>query len=108
MAVFETIKDLAAKRGKNVKEVATELGFAESLVYQWKTSSPKTDTLQKFADYFGVSVDYLLGRQEIKTITEKDLDTAIDHAVFFEGKELNEADKAMYKDLLRTILKNRE
>ncbi len=38
-------------------------------------SSPKAETLEKVADYFNVSVDYLLGRTEKKRyydLTEKD------------------------------------
>ncbi|WP_185622100.1 helix-turn-helix domain-containing protein [Listeria booriae] len=62
MSTFDIIKSLANERGKNVKDVALELGFGENLFYKWKTQSPTTDKLQKVADYFGVSLDYLAGR----------------------------------------------
>lgn len=63
MTTFERIKKLAEKRGKNLKTVATDLGFSENALYKWKNQSPTTDNLTKVADYFGVSLDYLVGRE---------------------------------------------
>ena len=64
MTVFDRIKELSEKRGISVQKAAIDIGFSENLFYQWKTSSPKSDRLQKVADYFNVSTDYLLGRTE--------------------------------------------
>lgn len=64
MTVFERIKKLANDQGKGVSKVATDLGFSENLFYRWKSSEPKARDLQKVAEYFGVSVDYLLGRTD--------------------------------------------
>lgn len=64
MTLFERIKSLASKRDKSMKEVAIDLGFSENLFYRWKTTEPKGVDLEKVADYFEVSVDYLLGRSE--------------------------------------------
>lgn len=72
MAVFERIQYLAKKRGKSVKDVARELGFGESTIYKWKVQSPKGEYLEKIADYFGVSVDYLLGRTDSSDLTPID------------------------------------
>ncbi|MGK0605440.1 helix-turn-helix domain-containing protein [Enterococcus gilvus] len=73
MTVFERIKKLANNQGKGVSKVATDLGFSENLFYRWKTSEPKARDLQKVADYFNVSVDYLLGRtDDLNPIAEPD------------------------------------
>lgn len=64
MTLFERIKNLSERKDKNVKEVAMELGFSENLFYKWKNSDPKGVDLEKVADYFDVSVDYLLGRND--------------------------------------------
>ncbi|PNE49987.1 MULTISPECIES: helix-turn-helix domain-containing protein [Enterococcus] len=64
MTVFERIKKLANNQGKGVSKVALELGFSENLFYRWKNSEPKARDLEKVADYFDVSVDYLLGRTD--------------------------------------------
>lgn len=71
MTLFERIKLLASKKDKNMKQVATELGFSENLFYRWKTTDPKAVDLEKVADYFDVSVDYLLGREEKTSLAEK-------------------------------------
>lgn len=42
--------------------------------YENGNRTPDTDTLQKLADFFGVTTDYLLGRDKIKDKT-KDQDT---------------------------------
>ncbi|WP_270329642.1 helix-turn-helix domain-containing protein [Lactococcus lactis] len=73
MTVFEAIKNLADKQGKNVKTVAIDVGLSENAIYGWKKTKPKADDLAKVADYFHVSVDYLLGREELKT-TNKPVD----------------------------------
>lgn len=70
MTVFEAIKNLADKQGKNVKTVAIDVGLSENAIYGWKKTKPKADDLAKVADYFHVSVDYLLGREELKTTNE--------------------------------------
>ncbi|OSP88220.1 XRE family transcriptional regulator [Lactococcus lactis] len=70
MTVFEAIKKLADKQGKNVKTVAIDVGLSENAIYGWKKTKPKAEDLAKVADYFHVSVDYLLGREELKTIKE--------------------------------------
>ncbi|EME3544407.1 helix-turn-helix transcriptional regulator [Enterococcus faecium] len=71
MMLFERVKDLAKKRNKNLKQVAEEIGLSENAFYKWKNQSPKAETLQKVADYFGVTTDYLLGRTDTPQFTAK-------------------------------------
>lgn len=59
---------LCNKIGKSPSAVAEEMGFMRSVVTRWsKGSIPRQATLQKVADYFGVSVDYLLGKEKQPT-----------------------------------------
>lgn len=46
--------------------VAKACGFGQSALTSWKKgrSTPKADKMQKIAEYFGVSVDYLMGKDE--------------------------------------------
>ena len=47
--------------GKTPNGVAKELGLPSSSVTQWRQGgTPRPKTLQKIADYFAVSVEYLL------------------------------------------------
>lgn len=59
---------LCNKIGKSPSAVAEELGFMRSVVTRWsKGTIPRQATLQKVADYFGVSVEYLLGKEKQPT-----------------------------------------
>ncbi|MDT2553098.1 helix-turn-helix transcriptional regulator [Enterococcus raffinosus] len=94
MTLFERISYLAKKRDKSLKEVAEELGLSRNAIYQWKTSSPKADTLQKVAEYFDVSVDYLLGREEKTSLAEK-------YGVFaFDGEPVSDEEVEFLKSVL--------
>ncbi|EIW2091286.1 helix-turn-helix transcriptional regulator, partial [Enterococcus faecalis] len=45
-------------------------GIGENSLYRWDKTSPQSDKLQKVADFFDVSTDYLLGRTEKKKYYE--------------------------------------
>ena len=68
MNTLERIKLLAKQRGITLKELASKVGIGENSLYRWDKTSPQSDKLQKVADYFDVSTDYLLGRTEKKNI----------------------------------------
>ncbi len=70
MTIFERIKKLADKQGKSLQKVSADLGFGENYFYTLKKQQPKADKLSLIADYFGVSVDYLLGRNTPDFIIE--------------------------------------
>nr|WP_088327707.1 helix-turn-helix transcriptional regulator [Bacillus cereus] len=74
MSTFNTIKNLANKKGVSLSDLAKQLNMGENSLYKWKTQKPAIDKLQLVADYFNVSVDYLLGRtsKEYWELTEKD------------------------------------
>ncbi len=61
MITFERIKFLANKQGKSLNQVEEDLGYGKNVLYRLKNSNPSTERLQEIADYFDVSVDYLLG-----------------------------------------------
>lgn len=87
MTVFDRIKQLADKKGVSVSRVATDLGFSENLFYQWKKASPKSDRLEKVADYFGVSLDYLMGRTD-NPVSSNSPDEYDDLVMMFRKNEM--------------------
>lgn len=58
------IKELRKKRGITQSELADVLGVSTSMVGMYETDSrnPSYDVLIKIANYFNVSIDYLLSR----------------------------------------------
>lgn len=63
------IREARKLRGITMKELGKIVGAAESTIslYETEKRMPDTDVLQKMADYFGVSVDYLIGRDDSET-----------------------------------------
>lgn len=57
-------------------KVAKATGIATATLSDWKNgkSTPKTDKMQKIADYFGVTLDYLLGNEEKPTAKSDELE----------------------------------
>lgn len=60
------LKQVRIEHNVSQKELAHILGIGASSLSQYETGKREPDfqTLSKLADYFGVSVDYLLGRDE--------------------------------------------
>ena len=108
------LKELREQRGISQTELANFLGVVRSTICQYEKGNrmPDSNILGKLADYFNVSVDYLLGRD---TVPEEKPQIHIpeqykDVLVSFEGGAddltQEDVDKVIeYIELLRT--KNR-
>ena len=68
MTAFDRVKELCSKHGISIVQLEEKVGFGRNSMYSWKKNNPSTDKLEKVADYFNVSTDYLLGRTEVKEI----------------------------------------
>ncbi len=66
MTTVEKITKLFDESGKSANSILKELDFSPTAFSEWKRgkAKPTTDALKKLADYFDVSVDYLLGRTD--------------------------------------------
>ena len=58
------IRDLRTCAGMTQRELGDKLGISGAAVAPWETGGkrPTVDNLERMADIFGVSVDYILGR----------------------------------------------
>ncbi len=66
---YDQFVKLCKERGVSPSAVMVSIGLNKSNATFWKKGSiPKGDTLQKLADYFGVSTDYLLGKEQEQPI----------------------------------------
>lgn len=59
MTLYERIEQLRKSKGLSQGKLERELGFSNGSVSKWKNSTPTLERLQKIADYFNVTVDYL-------------------------------------------------
>ncbi|BDH62350.1 transcriptional regulator [Lysinibacillus sp. PLM2] len=100
MSTLERIKLLCKQRSISVKILEERLDFPNNTIYQWKTRTPGTDKLEKVADYFNVSMDYLLGRTDVKEIPDS-VDTIAAHhdGEDWTDEELQEIER--FKEFVR-------
>lgn len=60
---YDKFKELCAQKKISVSRAATDIGLSNSTPTKWKKTgaTPDGSTLVRIADYFGVSVDALMG-----------------------------------------------
>lgn len=59
---YEKYKRLCSKHGKSDNAIAAEIGLSNSTVTTWKQGAiPRRPTIKKVADYFGISVEEMMG-----------------------------------------------
>lgn len=124
--MYRTYCKLRDERKVKDADVVRETGITKSTFSDWKSgrSNPKQDKLQKIADYFGVTVDYLMtGNEEAKDkspeLTARDerdiardlenlmtkLRNGEDGPASFEGTDIPEADQELFAGQIELMLR---
>ena len=72
MSFATTLQTLRKKAGLTQEQLASKFGVSAQAVSKWENGSfPEGDLIPKIADEFGVSIDYLYGREERKVSLEQ-------------------------------------
>lgn len=73
MIIGSRVRNLRYIRGLNQSDLGNIIGVSKASIsgYEHATRNPSYKNLDKLADFFGVSSDYLLGREEL-LVYEKD------------------------------------
>lgn len=112
--MYEIYCKLRDEKGLKDADVVRKTGITKSTFSDWKSgrSKPKNDKLQKIADFFNVSVDYLMTGREKEwepSLTEKDeqdiqkeLDNLLDRldnntGLMFDGEAMDDETKELLK-----------
>ena len=111
--MYNIFEDLCAKNGVTPYKVSKATGIATSTLSDWKKgiSTPKQDKLMKIADYFGVSLEYLMtGKDDRLSERNADVDFMLltdddSREILIEYKALDKDHKEMLKKYLE-FLKN--
>lgn len=92
--MYDIYLKLLEEKGVKTSDVCKATGIVASTFSDWKKgkSAPKQDKLMKIADYFGVSLEYIMTGSDSKY---SDLDALLDVRIS-EDKELKEAIKKYY------------
>ena len=78
MNLKERIKNLCKENGITVNKLEKTLGFGTGYVAKLENSVPNTAKIQLIADYFSVSVDYLMTGKETRfTVEQANLDVQL-------------------------------
>lgn len=61
--MYDIFMQLMEEKGVTAYRVAKDTGITQATLSRWKTGkvSPSIETLQVLAEYFGVTIDYLMG-----------------------------------------------
>lgn len=124
--MYEIFENLLKERGITAYKVAQDTGITTATLSSWKKGryTPKREKLQKIADYFGVTVDYLMtGKEEQKEKTveltarderdiAKDLNSIMeklrngeDGPASFEGTDIPEDDQELFAGQIELMLR---
>ena len=69
--LLRKVKALCLKNDITIAELSRLLGFAHTTIATWDKSSPSVEKVRQVANYFNVSVDYLLGLTEISKTADE-------------------------------------
>ena len=64
--LLERLKELRDEKDISQRKLQEDVGMSTGALSKWKTSMPNAQLLQKVADYFNVSTDYLTGRTKYR------------------------------------------
>lgn len=122
--MYSVFVQLCEQKGVTANQVSKATGIRSSLFTDWKTgrSAPKTDKLKKIADYFNVSLDYLM--TGVDPITEENTPYYTDPEVreiandiyenpdlrvlFDASRTMSKEDIEMVTDIVNRIRKSQE
>ncbi len=125
--MYEIFEQLLQKFGITAYKVSKATGVTQSTLSDWKRgrSTPKTDNMKKIADYFGVTVDYLMNGEEEPqkkeiTLTPKDerdiakdldalmdkLESGEDSPLRYNGEEIDAESKELLRDAIGMSLRH--
>ena len=99
------LKELRKEKGVTQKDFSKFFKIASGTIAMWEVGKrePDFETVKKIADYFKVSIDYLLGRSDIRN-PEEDQDKitiwGLDDKIYHHLSELPEEGK---EDLIKYI-----
>ncbi|MBN2910803.1 helix-turn-helix transcriptional regulator [Polycladomyces sp. WAk] len=108
MKFGDRIALLREKAGLTQEQLAQKIGISRAALAKYEKSrrEPDFETLDKIADFFNVSVDYLLGRNKEREKETIDIKEALENkskVATWEGKELTEEQRQALKEIFAVI-----
>lgn len=111
MTTAQRIKDLRKRHKMSQTELSKFVNVSQATVTAWETgkAEPSSSALNKLADFFDVSADYILGRTNIKNNSRKmTIDEAMDTIMSADGKDPTEHDRKLMESIIKAYLDNQD
>lgn len=118
MNFSERLKELREKRGLSQEALADELNIPRTSITHYENSvdrTPRKQRLNELADFFGVTVDYLLGRTDTIELTNQEENFLADmdsmsleeiikkYAPKFDGKPVTKEELPVLLAVIRSL-----
>lgn len=103
MALGVKVKELRMKKNLSLQQVADGIGSSKAHVWEMETGknrNPSIDSINKLANFFEVSVAYLVGEDPNSEGEEPEL-----VAMYRELKKLSEGDRNKIRDIMKVFKK---
>lgn len=102
----DIFKELRLEKKLSQDKIAEDLDISQPLIAKWEShqSTPAPEMLDYIADYFNVSVDYLIGRSKYRNL-EAD-NSELDNVLFSKAKDLTDDEKKTIISVINAIKKD--
>ena len=102
----DVFKELRLENGKSQDAMAKDLDVSPALISKWENnaSTPGPEMLEYIADYFNVSVDYLIGRSKYRNLEVGN--SELDNVLFSKAKSLTDDEKKAILNVINAIHKD--
>lgn len=112
-SIGKRVARLREEKGWSQLELAQRMEVDNSVIskIEKETRKVSSDELDRFATIFGVSTDYLLGRNTSsaeKSHVAETVEQALSHVMSFDGKPVSDHDRAILRQIAEAYLKGRD
>lgn len=114
MSLVKNIQNLCNSKNTTLIGLEREIGLGRGTIRNWDNHAPSIDKLQKVANFFNVSVDFLLGNENLTKKDERDIairleqleaDLANQQTLMLSGEILDDETRELLKSALEHAVK---
>lgn len=101
---------LTNEKKMSIRQLEEKMDYGNGTIRRWENSKPSIDKVEKVANYFDVSVDYLLGRTDNPQSLSKEqkreqtVEEALKSVMSYDGKEVTDNDREILKSIIEAYL----
>lgn len=105
------LKKLRIRMGVSQQQIANIIGTSQQSInkYENRSIEPDIQTLAKLADFFGTTIDYLVGHSPSpkQTVEEEVEFTKEEISLLYDYRSLSKEEKASIRLILKNYLRNK-